>query len=147
MKPVLRIVLIVSLAFNIFFVLGFFQAGKQEKRAKTLEGRARIMAAKLSLDQQQNELFEELLTDFTQLRQDRTDQRSEFYSELIKDKPNEKRLKDFCVGKSARKHRLDTLALMQRFIGILRPQQREMFLEIVNSRNSSKQSSQTPSEK
>ena len=52
MKPVLRIVLVVSLAFNIFFVLGFVQAGKQEKRAKTLEGRARIMAAKLELDQQ-----------------------------------------------------------------------------------------------
>ena len=147
MKPVLRIVLIVSLAFNIFFVLGFVQAGKQEKRAKTLEGRARIMAAKLELDQQQYRRFEDLLTDFTQIRQDRADQRSEFYSELIKDQPNEKLLKDFCVGKSAQKHRLDTLALMRRFIEILRPQQREMFLEIINRRNSSNQSSRTPSAK
>ena len=137
MKVILLTLLIISLAFNVFFAVGFFQAYKQENKARTPEGRAHIMAEKLKLDEQQHKAFETLLAEFTKLRQTRAAQRDAFFTELVKDQPNEKMLKDLCAGDAVRQYRLDTLALMRKFIGILHPQQRETFLEIIRSRNSS----------
>ena len=144
MKVILLTLLIVSLAFNVFFAVGFFQACKQEDKARTLEGRAHIMAEKLKLDEQQHKVFETVLAEFTKLRQTRAAQRDAFFTELVKNQPNEKMLKDLCAGDAVRQYRLDTLALMQKFMSILRPQQREMFLEIIRSRNSSDRVGVTP---
>ena len=144
MKVILLTLLIVSLAFNVFFTVGFFQACKQEDKARTLEGRARIMAEKLKLDQQQYKVFETLLAEFTKLRQTRAAQRDAFFAELVKDQPNEKMLEDLCAGDSVKQYRLDMLALMRKFIGMLHPQQRETFLEIIRNRNSSDRVSATP---
>lgn len=137
MKVILLTLLIISLAFNVCFTVGFFQASKQRDRARTFEGRTHIMAAKLKLDGQQCKVFETLLAEFTKLRQTRAAQRDAFFTELVKNQPNEKMLKDLCAGEAVRQYRLDTLTLMRKFISILHPQQREIFLEIIRSHNSS----------
>ena len=144
MKTVIYILLIVSLAFNVFFAVGYFQAGKQQDKARTVEGRARIMAEKLNLDPQQYEVFETLLAEFSRTRKAKMAQREALIAELIKNQPDEKILEDLTIGDSARQNSLDRVAMMRKFIGILRPQQREMFLEIIQSRNSSSQASPPP---
>ena len=137
MKVILSSLLIISLAFNVFFTVGFFRACKQEDRAWTIEGRAHIMADKLKLDGQQHKVFETLLAEFAKLRQTRAAQQDAFFAELVKNHPNEKMLEDLCAGDSVKQYRLDMLALMRKFIGMLNPQQRETFLEIIRSHNSS----------
>ena len=139
MKAILSILLAISLAFNVFFAVGYFQACKEAEIAQTLEGRAKMMAQKLNLDVQQYKVFEGLLAEFVQLREAKNAQRDAFLSELLKDEPDEKVLENFCAGDSAKQHRLAGLALMRKFIGILHPHQRELFVEIMKKRDFSRQ--------
>lgn len=131
------ILLAVSLAFNVFFAVGYFQAKGRMAKRRTFKGRARIIARKLNLDDHQQQAFESFLGEFDQLRKDRAPQRDAFMAELIKDKPDEKLLEEHVAGEAARKRRLAKLALRRKFIGLLTPQQREQFVQLVKKRRSS----------
>ena len=141
----LAILLPISLAFNASFVLGYVRARKAPQTAHTLEGRARIMAEKLQLDEQQQAIFEESLAEFTELRQAREPQRQAFFDELLKPQPDPKVLEDFSIGPATAEYRLARLALMQDFVEMLRPDQRKMFVEMIRSRNSSNRAAKEPS--
>ena len=125
------ILLAISLAFNIFFAVGFLRARSRMQRARTFRGRAEIIAKRLQLDDRQLEVFEGLLGEYEQLRKERAPERDLFLAEIVKDKPDEKVLEDFVAGDSVKQHRLARLAVMRRFVGLLRPEQREKFIEIV----------------
>ena len=131
------ILLAVSLAFNVFFAAGYVRAKDRMAKRRTFKGRARIMARKLKLDDRQLEAFEQLLSEYGQLRKNRAPQREAFMAELIKAKPDEKLLEEHVAGEAARKRRLAKLALMRKFIGLLTPQQREQFVQSVKKRRSS----------
>ena len=140
----LAILLAISLAFNASFVLGYVNARKAPEKAHTLEGRARMMAEKLQLDEQQSAIFEESLAKFTELRQARDSHRQAFYDELLKPQPDPKVLENFSIGPATQEYRLARLALMRNFVEMLRPDQREMFVEMIRSRNSSSRAKQEP---
>ena len=144
MKTLLAILLAISLAFNAFFVLGYVRARKAPQTAHTLEGRARMMAEKLQLDEKQHAIFEECLAEFTELRQARDSQRQAFLDELLKPAPDQKVLESYSVGPEAVGYRLARLTLMRKFVDMLSPAQREMFVEMIRSRNSSSQAGQEP---
>jgi hypothetical protein len=131
------ILLAASLAFNVFFAAGYVRAKGRMQRVRTFRGRAEMLAKRLQLDERQMQVFQELLAEVEQLRKDRAPQREAFLAEIIKDRPDEKLLEDFVAGQSASKHRLTRLGLMRRFMGLLRPQQREKFAEMVKKRSSS----------
>ncbi len=142
---ILSILLAVSLAFNVFFIIALFQPRKQEDTAKTFEGRTELLAKQLELDQDQYKLFDRLRDEFVQLRQNRVSQRQIFLAELIKNQPDQKLLESFCAGDDADKYRLEKLALMQKFVRVLRPEQKQMFVEIINKRSSPSRQTSTPS--
>ena len=147
MKTRLGKLLVISLAFNVFFMLAYFQGRKEPETPRTLEQRVRIMVEKLELDDQQYKVFEELLAELMELRQARIPQREAFFGELVKAEPEEKALEEFWVGDSAKEYSLAKLALMRRFVALLRPEQRQRFSEIVKGRHSSRQTTSAPSGK
>ena len=85
------ILLAVSLAFNIFFTVGYVRAWGRMTRCRGFKGRARIIARKLNLDDEQQQDFENILSEFEELRKQRAPQRDAFMAELIKDEPDEKK--------------------------------------------------------
>ena len=143
-KKAVWIVLVISLAFNAFFLAGFQQSRKQMASRKTFRGRAEAFAQKLQLDEQQHEKFQALLDEAEQLREGRTAKRDAFWKELIKDEPDEDLLADYMYGKTMQEHRRTTLALMRKFVGILRPEQREEFVELIQQKQPSRDKEQKP---
>ena len=131
------ILLAVSLAFNVFFTVGYVRAKGRMAKCRGFKGRARIIARKLKLDDRRQQEFENVLGEFDQLRKDRAPQRDAFMAELIKDKPDEKVLEEFMAGEAATTRRLAKLALMRKFIGLLSPQQREQYVQLIKKRRSS----------
>jgi len=131
------ILLAVSLAFNIFFAVGYVHAKGRMAKRRGFKGRARIVARKLKLDDRQQQELESIFGEFDQLRKDRAPQRDAFMAELIKDEPDEKLLEEFMAGEAAKTRRLAKLALMRKFIRLLTPQQREQFVQLVKKRSSS----------
>lgn len=141
-KTILVTLLIISLAFNVFFVLGSVQISKEPDKSRSFEDRAHRIAEKLQLDQQQYERFEQFLARFNELRQANASRREEFFDELLKPDPDQKLLKDFYVGSAALEYRLARLAVMQEFIEMLSPQQRDMFVQMIGNRRSSSSDTQ-----
>ena len=131
------ILLAVSPAFNVFFTVGYVRAKGRMAKRRGFKGRARIIARKLKLDDRQQREFEKVLGEFDQLRKDRAPQRDAFMAELTKDEPDEKLLEEFMAGEAATTRRLANLALMRKFIGLLTPQQREQYVQLVKKRRSS----------
>ena len=132
------ILLVISLAFNAFFIGGFFWAKDKMAKARSREGRARMIAEKLDLDDAQNKVFEDLLARYMKLREEKGPRREAFWTEMLKDEPDRQKLVDFMVGEEADNHRLEMLTLIEKFIGSLRAEQREKFVEMVKKRSSSK---------
>jgi Spy/CpxP family protein refolding chaperone len=131
------ILLAASLAFNVFFAGGYVHAKGRMAKSRGFKGRARVIARKLKLDDRQQQAFEGILGEFDQLRKDRAPERDAFMAELIKDEPDEKLLEEFMAGDSAKMRRLANLALMRKFIGLLTPQQREHYVQLIKKRRSS----------
>ena len=128
------ILLAISLAFNALFTVGYFQARKQMEEARTFRGRTEAFARELGLDAEQYEIFSQLRDQFEQLRLQIAPQQEAFLDELIKENPDQKVLEDFCVGDFRNQLRLERLALMQKFVKMLRPDQRQMFVQKVKKR-------------
>lgn len=135
-KKLMYILLAISLGFNVFFTVGFLHARKQIESGRTFRGRAERFAKMLQLETEQYKQFQELLAEAEQVREIRRPQREAFLNELIKEEPDEKVLEDFLLGESMQKHCRARLALMRKFAGLLRPEQRERFVEIIKKRTS-----------
>jgi uncharacterized protein YneF (UPF0154 family) len=135
-KALLTILLVVSLAFNVFSLVGRFQARTEPEQPPTFEERARIMAVELGLDAEQEQVFEELLSMLSEMRQARGPQRDLFYEELVKENPDGEVLKSYWMRSSTDEQRLAILARLEKFVGTLSAEQREMFVETMKNRHS-----------
>ena len=126
------ILLVISLAFNAFFLIGgFAQARKQIDRPRTFRARTEAIAKQLDLDPQQYENFTRIRDEFEQILRQLTEKRQEFFAELVKDHPDRKVVDQFRSGGSVKKLRLQVLDHIQSFFGILRPEQRQKLVELV----------------
>ncbi len=126
---ILTILLAVSLAFNVFFIVGSFLDKKRMRLAHSPQGRMELLAKELNLTEEQYKNFQHR-------RQSMGPKRQAFLDELIKDKPDQKLLESFA---------LERLALVQEFMRDLSPEQKQKFVEIINRRFSpSRQTSPGP---
>ena len=131
------VVVAASLAFNVLFMVGFLRARKDvAKEPRTSRDRFKRIADKLDLDERQWQAVEQFLDKKEQLRKDRAPQRDALLAEIVKENPDTKALEEFVLGKAAGDYRLARLALMQEFIAVLRPQQRERYVELIRKRRS-----------
>ena len=115
---ILTILLVVSLAFNVFCVVGALYAKKQMQLAHSPQGRMELLIQELNLSDEQYERFQ-------QRRSRMGAKRQAFLAELIKDEPDQKLLESLALEK---------LALRQEFMRDLSLEQRQKFVEIINKR-------------
>lgn len=125
---ILTIILVLSLVFNVFFALGYFRIERHKRQGRTFHGRTERIAESLNLDQDQYKLFQDI-------RENKSNQRQAYLAELIKDKPDQKLLKRLS---------LEGLDNMQKFMRSLRPEQRQLFLEMRSRRIASKPATDAP---
>lgn len=140
MKAKLYILLAVSLAFNVFAVLGYLLPHAKPHHSRSAQQRAQIMAEKLGLDAQQQAIYEQMMVTHVKLRDARSPRRKAFYAELLKEDPDEQVIKDYFTSSSSDEHRLAMLALMEKFLGSLTTEQRRMFVDTMNTGHSSMRS-------
>lgn len=127
---ILTIVLVISLAFNGFFALGYFQAHRHRRAGKRFHSFGERIAKKLDLDDQQYQLFSEL-------RENGKARRQIYLGELMKDEPDQKLLERLS---------LERLANMQKFIGMLRPEQKQALTQMCRKRFGSGSANSSPPE-
>lgn len=130
------LLVMISVAFNAFFAVGFLQARGHREMARTAEGRARLMAKRLELDDKQLETFEALLGELQQFREARAPRRDAMLAEIVKDEPSQMALEELLNGPDAQKGRLTRLAMIRKFVRLMRPEQREKWTQLVKRRSS-----------
>ena len=105
---------------------------------QTFEGRARSFVVGLNLDASQQEKFDELLTQAMQqraeIRRERRPDREKLFAELVKDQPDEEILRSFIETDRGKARRAFKVEQMRKFMTILRPDQRQLFLDRMHRR-------------
>ena len=139
MKRLPWILLAISVAFNIFVAVGYVRWQSSLKNAATFKSRCNLMADKLGLTDEQKARFQAIQDQMEQIRQAHASGRDGFWNELLKDKPDPNTLREYVAGEAAVKYRLDRLELMQKFVQLLTPAQKEQFRQLVVKQDSSPQ--------
>ena len=125
------LLLAVSAAFNVFFLVGYLRARTETSRRRTFRQRVLETAEKLDLNDGQLTKFEKLLDRHEPTDRRLQEHRDAFWRELIKDQPDKQVLIDYAVGESSKEHRLARLKLMQELVAVLRPEQRRKLVQLV----------------
>lgn len=133
-----QILFAVSVAFNILFLIGYGQSNEPAPRGMKFEQRARRWAEKLNLAQQQKDIFEQLLAETVEerkrVREENRPKRELLLTELSKDEPDEKVLLAFARSDIHQSRRELMVRYMKKFVAILTPEQRQMFVDSIRSR-------------
>lgn len=123
------ILLAVSVAFNLFFVVGAVRHHRRFRRVRTPEGRAERFAEQLGLDAEQRTAFFAWDESFRQARaqmgKGRRERAEGLWAELVKDEPDQAVLREFMEGKSDPDRRRRLVEKNLELMRILRPEQRQ----------------------
>jgi len=123
------VLLAVSFAFNIFFLVGMIRAQRHHALVMTPEGRARLLAQKLGMDADQSArclaLEKEISAERDALSEKTRPQYEAFWAEIVKDHPDEATLEEFVQGASGADRRRCLVRHMRGLMQILRPEQRQ----------------------
>ena len=141
-RRILWVLLVVSLAFNVAFLLGYLHALSTMRKSKTPEGRAQLLADRLELDGAQKEAYEQIrkavLAEWERLDQeyDADANNKAFWAEMAKDEPDANRLHELRARAVEYRNefervRIDSLLKLQR---LLRPEQRLKLRELIEDR-------------
>ncbi len=133
------LLLAASVAFNIFFAIGYQEAKSEMELSKTRRGRDELLRRELDLDAQQQKAYEEMQANYAAQRQGRRKdiraQYSKFWAAIMQDEPDEKALEEFIQAASDGKaRRRRSVERMKTLMKILRPEQREHVRESIRSR-------------
>lgn len=136
----LFIILAVSLGFNLFFTVGYFNAKKSANQAQGFKGRIELAAKKLSLDDnQKKELFSIVEISQEQLKSLKSDQKETiklFKAEFKKPSPDIKKLKIAMkqIEHKRRETRKEMSAKWREFFRSLSMQQRNKIVKMLRTR-------------
>jgi Spy/CpxP family protein refolding chaperone len=139
MKPhLVWVLLIASLGFNGFFAVGYANARRMASDMQSFEGRARMFARGLDLDARQAEVFEQMLAQLAKKRAEsrraRLPHAQMLLAELAKDLPDEQVLSDYAQQDFTRDYRLATVHVMRDFLKVLRPEQKQVLLQMLEQK-------------
>lgn len=133
----------VSLCFNVFFVFGYAQARSTPKR-KTPEDRCRAICARLGLDDRQCTRYIELdalrRSRLAELRKPYAREYDEYWSEVLKGKPDRARLEEIqnkgaLLRSRSRAVRTDFLI---EALSLMTPKQKAHYARILRGRRKSR---------
>lgn len=130
--------LAVSVTFNVFFAIGYGRSRAEGVGRARFEDRARRFVKRLDLNDTQQEAFEQILAQTVQqrqrIRQVIRPQREALWAELTKDQPDDEALRRFVQSDIHLAKRKLMVEQMKRFMAVLTPQQRRMFVESIRAR-------------
>lgn len=120
---------VLSLAFNVFFAVGYFQTQSAGAAKPKFEERARQFAAKLDLDADQMAVAESMIKEMAEAKaKSRLAHRplyERFLAEVRKPEPDEKVLAEFAQFDRRAETRKLLVQQMRQFMSKLRPEQQE----------------------
>jgi Spy/CpxP family protein refolding chaperone len=140
-RRILWILLAGSIAFNVFFALGFIQARNTVEKFQSPRGRAEILAERLALTPEQQEVFwregRAIARQGMEIAREIDKVQNRFFAEVQKDNPNREvifQILSQTNDERARLTRIRTehwLVVMQS----LTPEQRKLFVDLVGARS------------
>lgn len=136
------ILLAASLSLNVFFMAGYLYSSELAQQVATSDAdRTRLAAERLQLDTRQHEEFRRLRalarSRATELRQTNAKITGAFWEEMEKVEPDWQRVEELLKRLSGKRNdfNLTVMDLVREFLGILGPEQREAFLQVIRKRN------------
>ena len=136
-KRWLIIFLILSVSFNVFFLLGYARTRHVVKMLKTPEGRAEFVSKKLKLNQEQKAAFfqlgEKIGMEKLKMKNQHGKEIEIFWQELLKSNPDPHKISVGLELRSALDRQLLPLQLdfLIKFLKILTPEQRKLFIDLL----------------
>ena len=125
---------VLSLAFNVFFVTGYFQTQSAGAAKPPFVEQARQFAAKLDLDADQMALAESMIAEMAEAkaksRREYRPRYERFLAEIRKPEPDEKVLTEFAEHDRRAETRKLLARHMRQFVSQLRPEQQENFVKL-----------------
>ncbi|MBN1256507.1 MAG: hypothetical protein JXA52_02240 [Planctomycetes bacterium] len=135
---IIILLLATSIAFNIFFAMGYYEAKEYIQLSNSYEGRSKIFADKLRLSEEQQAEFAQLQKEMSEKRAQQRENNLElydkFWQEILKDEPDQEFLEEFVATTSSSNVRQNFVERMQSLMKILNPEQRELAVEMIKSR-------------
>lgn len=136
-KRWLIIFLILSVSFNVFFILGYARTRLVVKMLETPEGRAEFVSKKLELNQEQKatlyQLGEKIGMEKLKMKEQHSKEIEIFWQELLKNNPDPQKISFGLELRLALDRKLQPLQqdFLIKFLKILTPEQRKLFVNIL----------------
>ena len=136
-KRLLIIFLILSVSFNVFFILGYARTRHVVKTLKTPEGRAEFVSKKLKLNKEQKTAFfqlgKKIGMEKLKMKMQHSREIEIFWQELLKTNPDPQKISaglelPLALGRSLQPLQQDFLI---KFLKILTPEQRKLFVNLL----------------
>ena len=136
-KRWLIIFLILSVSFNVFFILGYARTRHVVKTLKTPEGRAEFVSKKLKLNQEQKVAFfqlgEKIGIEKLKMKKQHSKEIEIFWQEFLKSNPDPQKISAGLELRSALDRKLQPLQqdFLIKFLKILTLEQRKLFVNLL----------------
>ena len=136
-KRLLIIFLILSVSFNVFFILGYARTRHVVKTLKTPEGRAEFVSKKLKLNKEQKTAFfqlgKKIGIEKLKMKMQHSREIEIFWQELLKTNPDPQKISaglelSLALGRNLQPLQQDFLI---KFLKILTPEQRKLFVNLL----------------
>ena len=128
------ILLAASVAFNVTFIVGYLRVHGPGSRPKSFGDRMKLLGKRLDLDEQQWKEFNAIVAEQHKLLSQRSPGLDKVLAEMMKDDPDQEVIDEFLEGDTARAHRRERAMLIHKLMRMLRPEQREEFVNQIRAR-------------
>ena len=141
----LTVLLVVSLCFNVCFIIGFARTRSVLKQLRTDEGRVHLIARQLNLSVEQEAQFvrlrAELQQEMDRYQKENASEIDAFWAEMSKDNPDMEKIKALLHASAGKREalRLVTIEYMRRAFPLLTPEQRKGLAKMIRERSFFKQ--------
>lgn len=139
-RRILWILLAGSIAFNVFFALGFIQARNTVAKFQTPKGRAEILAGRLKLTPEQQKVFwregRAIARKGLEIAEEIDKVQNQFFAEVQKDNPSREVVFQILSQTNDERARLTRIRTEHWMVVMqsLTPEQRKLFVDLVRAR-------------
>ncbi|MCD4770753.1 MAG: hypothetical protein K8R35_11375 [Bacteroidales bacterium] len=131
------IILIISLCFNLFFLMGYISSRNTINKIRTPEGRTELIAERLDLSVEQREIFIELRKDIQieamEIKQKYKTELNIFWEEVVKDNSDTTIINQSIekITQGRKYFLIITSKQIQEFMQILNTEQQEKYIKFL----------------
>ncbi len=141
----LTVLLLISICFNVCFIIGYARTRSVLKQLQTDEGRIHLIARQLNLSKEQEAQFvrlrAELREKMDRYQRENAGEIDAFWAEMSKDNPDMDKIKALLDASGGKREalRLVTIEYMRKAFPLLAPEQRKSLAKMIRERSFFKQ--------